>query len=252
MRGKIWLLSASVLFGIVVATSAPAHAGTWVITPSVTTSRSESASAGGRARASSTVQTTAMVLSATVSAATPSSEFAEAQGSYSGTWTFTWQPSGPNDWPTKYRIRHVKKSSYSVTQQNSTGTSKAKVTGGSDLVLVSLPTTDQDVRSFPTPTVSTDTTDPNLTITTRTTEWQSKRVGASSISDFRLNSVITERLYEAAWFQANFMTPADVELEFTVSALDLTARVDADGAGTGVLGIATVFATDLYFGENAN
>jgi hypothetical protein len=185
----------------------------------------------------------------TVLGQTSSELFAEAVGAYSGTWTFRWIPNGANDWPSAYTIKSISQRGYNAIVKDGTGTAKVKVTGGSDLVTVSLPSTITDSSSFPAPSTSVDTTVSGRTITTKSVTHSTLRTISGARWQRSGTYTIVDRAYTAQYFLDNFADPEEVELIFSVSAVDLTARVDYTGSSSASFGSAVIFASDVFSGQ---
>jgi hypothetical protein len=229
--------------------ASPAHAGTWVISTTPTNSVSNSHTAGGQANSIARSDRLSATLITSITAPTGGTIFAEARAVYSGSWVFQWQPSGPNDWPGAYTIKSIKQRNRQVIVQGGTGTGSVSVTGGATLVSAALPNGGSQVTNFPAPTVSVDTSVPNLTVTTRSTEFRATRSEMGKMSDAFGANVIVERAYQAQWFVSNFATPGDVQLTFPVEAVDWTARLDFSSTGSDVVATAIASASDLFIGQ---
>jgi len=221
----------------------------WVVTCNPSNQKSTSVTPGGLAFAHATSADTSLMLSSAVTGSSSTAVTAEAQGSYSGTWTFEWQPQGANDWPSDYTIASIHQQLHNVITSDGTGTAHVFDATETDLVNASLPNAGVDTADAPVIDVDVNTDDPDLTITTRTKTWRVTRGDTSTMSDLRGEVVTVERAYTTAWFQSHFMSPDDIVLTFTVDGVNLTAKADFATTSTDIKASASSLASDVYFGR---
>jgi hypothetical protein len=222
----------------------------WTVAVSPTNGNSASNTADPAAIALALSTQTSAQGMATVIGPASTTFFGEAEVSYSGDWDFQWHPDNSTDWPPDYTITCVQNRIYHSSARNGTGTAHVLLPDTTELVSATVPTSTTGVSSTaPLTTVVVDTTDPNLTITTRTKTFRVTRTDATSASDVYGETIVTQRAYKAAWFPANFMTPASILLSFTVTPVDVTARTDFSAADDTGSATADVTASESYYGQ---
>jgi hypothetical protein len=193
---------------------------------------------------------TSLILNTTAVGPTSALRYAEASGDYSGTWRFEWQPATPTDWPGDYTITSIRQQSYATTVPGGTAEAKVAVTGGSTLADAIQPTTSTSSYTSPAPTVNTNTSDPNLTVTTRDHSWHLTRAVSNGSAEQSSSVTIVKRAYTANYFTNHFSSPSSVVLTFAVTPIDLTARVDLSSSSTSSPATASASVSDLFFGTN--
>jgi hypothetical protein len=224
--------------------SVPAvYAGTWQVT--VTSTNSDTSAPLGSIVAVSMSQRTGCVATASAGGVSSTALSGSTTASYSGTWTFRWVPSSSTDWPSAYTISQTSIRTFSAIVNGATGTAQV------DTCLATLagPPPTQGTGDLLT-TVTTNTSTPNLTITTTNMVLNQYDHAVSNgwVSE-RRTTVSTKSAYSAAYFPANFTAPANIVLTFNVSATGTPSISGYTSANTGGGIAATFTAVDVFSGQ---
>jgi hypothetical protein len=138
---------------------------------------------------------------------------------------------------------------YTAQLINATGTVTGLITGGATQATVTLPSSPTATSTFPTPSTTTDTSIPNLTIKTTTLNGFFSHSVSGGWRQMRQQMTVIERSYTAAWFTSNFSVPADVVLTFTVESQDVSASLNYSSSSSSGHGAASVLATETFTGQ---
>lgn len=186
----------------------------------------------GQTAAIAASQQTFAVGSISIPGATSGTLTTQSEAGYSGNWNFQWLPNNSTDWPGDTTIQSVRNETYHVTAQDGTGSVTVTDSLSNQIVNAYLPNMGEALADDPQPTVVTDTSDPNLTITTTTITSHHTTTDSSTMSDVVTRTVTVQRAYTAAWFQNNFTSPDQILLTFAVEANDVTTAASFSSSST--------------------
>jgi hypothetical protein len=224
-HSHLWLLAA--LLTAQAFNPTETRAGTW--NTALTTTNQHSATGQGVAIADSSGTTASLSLS--TSGITSGSIISAGSASFTGNYTFTWQPSNSTDWPPAYTITGITTLSYASSLQ--VGVGSASTGDSTKLLSTVLPATGSGSASPATFTQNANTSTPGLTVTT--TQLLSDLSGTVYGTDWSENYVsntTTQYAYAASYFPGHFTSPYNVVLTMAAAPLPIQANLNFRGTST--------------------